>query len=63
MTHLISNTELMEDLKPWLIDRERLNISVILGMGQFGKVFKGSVQFNDGRHHVIAAKTIKGITD
>lgn len=55
----LSDLSLIEDLKPWLIDRDKLNLSSLLGSGQFDKVFKGTVQLNDGRHYTIAAKTLK----
>ena len=57
--HLVSDTQLLEELKPFLIDKERLSLSTQLGSGQFGKVFKGTIQFNEGKQTTIAAKTLK----
>lgn len=62
MAHSVSDLELIEELKPWLIDREKLNLSILLGSGQFGKVFKGSIQLPDGKHRTVAVKTLKGNT-
>ncbi|XP_067935421.1 hepatocyte growth factor receptor-like isoform X1 [Watersipora subatra] len=64
--HFVSDSALIEQLKPLLIERERLSLSTQLGSGQFGKVFKGSIQLDDGKQIIVAAKTLKadaGITE
>lgn len=60
--HFVSDSALIEQLKPLLIERERLSLSTQLGSGQFGKVFKGSIQLDDGKQIIVAAKTLKGMS-
>jgi len=36
-----------------------ISLSSQLGAGQFGKVYKGTIQFDDARQITVAAKTLK----
>ncbi|KAF6034527.1 MST1R [Bugula neritina] len=66
LSRLASDTQLVEQLKPFFIDKERISLSSQLGAGQFGKVYKGTIQFDDARQITVAAKTLKsdsGITE
>lgn len=61
LRHLAHDKQLLLDLRPYLIDKERLSLSSQLGSGQFGKVFKGAIQLDDGEQISVTAKTLKGL--
>jgi len=54
------DSENMSKLKGHMIDNSYLEIGTMLGSGQFGKVFLGSLQMTSGSRKKVAVKTIKG---
>jgi len=61
VSSMITDNELLIEPKSFLIPKEKLNLSTVLGQGQFGKVYKGHLLFNDKSTVAVAAKTLKGL--
>lgn len=57
----MKDIELIEQLKPFLIDKQNLSLQTQIGGGQFGKVYRGTLRFDDGKELTVAAKTLKGM--
>ncbi|XP_067935788.1 uncharacterized protein [Watersipora subatra] len=54
------SSESMALLQKWVIAQERLECGKTLGQGQFGKVFLGNLETDQGTTETVAVKTIKG---